>query len=96
MNNKNNNMNNHSNKSNKNNNNYNKTIQNHTNSEEKLNLSFKFFGIYSVLFETMRNSPKPSSGISNHNYNIKENKGIGNYLIYKNEILYLKEYASYY
>jgi len=94
--NKNNNMNNPNNYINKNNNNYNITIQSHSNIEEKLNLSFKFFEIYSVLFETMRNPPKPSSGITNHNYNIKENKGIGICSICKNENLYLKEYATYY
>ena len=94
--NKNNYMNNLNNNINKNNNNYNITIQNHTNIEEKLKLSFKLFEIYSVLFETMRNPPKPSSGIVNHYYNIKEKKGIGICAICKNENLYLKEYVTYY
>ena len=66
------------------------------NFEEKLKLSFKFSQIFSLLFETMRNLPKPSSGTTIHNYNIKGNKGIGICTICKNENLYLKEFATYY
>ena len=69
------------------------------NIEKKLILSQKFSQIYSILFDAMRILYKPSSGTSNHNYNIKKNKGnkgIGICAICKNENLYLKEYATYY
>ena len=69
---------------------------NHTKIKEKMNLSIQFSEIYSILYDTFIDSPKFSYGNKNHNFNIKENKGVGMCSLCKNENLYSKEFVTYY